>query len=84
MPENNPNPQINVSKIVVGGGIAGAIFTVGSMSIFLTGLPLLWFMFPAALVVGSGVALLLHFGYRKPAASADLGLDLTRTIPARK
>jgi len=61
MPENSPNPQINVSKIVVGGGIAGAIFTLGSMSIFLTGLPLLWFMFPAALVVGGGVALMLHF-----------------------
>ncbi len=67
MREDNPNPQINVSKIVVGGGIAGAIFTIGSMSIFLTGLPLLWFMFPAALVVGSGVALLLHLSHRKPA-----------------
>jgi hypothetical protein len=74
MPETNPNPQINVSKIVVGGGIAGAIFTLGSMSIFLTGLPLLWVMFPAALVVGGGVAFLLHFLWRKTSARTQLHL----------
>jgi hypothetical protein len=34
-------PQIDASKLVVGGGIVGAIFTVGSMLIFLTGLPIL-------------------------------------------
>jgi hypothetical protein len=31
-------PQINASKMVVGSGIAAAIFTVGSMLIFITGL----------------------------------------------
>jgi hypothetical protein len=75
MREDNRNPQINVSKIVVGGGIAGAIFTLGSMSIFLTGLPLLWVMFPAALVVGSGVALSLHFLWRKSGARTELHLQ---------
>ena len=50
-------PQINASKIVVGGGIAGGIFTIGSMLIFLTGLPILRYMFPAALVLGCVVAL---------------------------
>ena len=50
-------PQINASKLVVGGGIIGAIFTVGSMLIFLTGLPILRYMFPAALVLGFGIAL---------------------------
>ena len=54
-------PQINASKIVFGGGIAGAIFTAGSMAIFLTGLPILWYLFPAAIVLGCGVALALHF-----------------------
>jgi hypothetical protein len=72
--QDNPNPQINVSKIVVGGGIAGAIFTFGSMLIFLTGLPLLWFLFPAALILGSGVAILLHFVWRKTSARTELHL----------
>ena len=50
-------PQINASKIVIGGGVAAAIFTVGSMLIFITGLPVLWFMFPAAIVLGCVLAL---------------------------
>jgi hypothetical protein len=61
MADETPNPQINISKIAVGGGIAGAVFTVGSMLIFLLGIPVLRFMFPAALVVGVVVALILHF-----------------------
>jgi hypothetical protein len=56
-----PKPQINVSKIVVGGGIAGAVFTAGSMLIFLLGIPLLRYVFPAAIVLGCAVALILHF-----------------------
>jgi hypothetical protein len=52
-----PRPQINASKLVVGGGIVGAIFTIGSMLIFLTGLPILRYMFAAALVLGCGIAL---------------------------
>jgi hypothetical protein len=53
-------PQINASKLVIGGGIAGAAFTIGSMLIFLTGLPILRYMFAAALILGCGVALLLR------------------------
>ena len=70
MREDNPNPQINMSKIVVGGGIAGAIFTVGSMLIFLIGIPVLRYMFPAAIALGCGVALILHFiRHETPGAS---------------
>jgi len=70
MREDNPNPQINMSKIVVGGGIAGAIFTVGSMLIFLIGIPVLRYMFPAAITLGCGVALILHFiRHETPGAS---------------
>ncbi len=68
MSQDAPRPQINVSKIALGGGIAGAIFTIGSMLIFLTGLPMLWFMFPAAIVLGCSFALILHFRRRKPPA----------------
>jgi sugar phosphate permease len=53
-------PQINASKLAIGGGIAGAAFTIGSMLIFLTGLPTLRYMFAAALILGCGIALFLR------------------------
>jgi hypothetical protein len=65
MSEDAPRPQINASKIAFGGGIAGAIFTIGSMLIFLTGLPMLWYMFPATIVLGGTFALILRFGHHK-------------------
>jgi hypothetical protein len=61
MSESTPSPQINVSKIVAGGGIAGAIFTVSSTLIFLIGIPALRYFLPAAIVLGCGVAAIIHF-----------------------
>lgn len=61
MSEGTPSPQINVSKIVAGGGIAGALFAVISMAIFLIGIPILRFFLPAAIVIGGLVALAIHF-----------------------
>jgi hypothetical protein len=61
MSSGTPGPQINVSKIVAGGGIAGAIFTVLSTLIFLVGIPALRYFLPAAAVLGCGVALTIHF-----------------------
>ena len=61
MTEAGESPQINVSRIPGGGGVAGALFAVISMTIFLIGIPALRFMFPAAIVLGGGVALFLHF-----------------------
>jgi hypothetical protein len=61
MKEDTASPQINASKLVVSGGIIGAIFAAGSMSIFLIGIPILRVMFPAAIVLGGAVALILHF-----------------------
>ena len=51
--QESPRPQINASKIVVGSGVGGAIFTIGSMLIFLAGLPVLWYLFPAAILLGA-------------------------------
>jgi hypothetical protein len=60
-------PQINASKMVIGSGIAAAIFTVGSMLIFITGLPVLRYLFPAAIVLGCVLALVLRFArHRTP------------------
>ena len=61
MLENVPNPQINVSRIPVGGGIAGAFCAAASMAIFLIGIPMLRYLFPAAVMLGCGVAIILHF-----------------------
>jgi hypothetical protein len=33
------DPEINISQIRMGGGVAGMIFTVGTMAIFLVGIP---------------------------------------------
>ena len=65
MSQELQRPQINMSKLAVGGGIAGAVFTVGSMLIFLTGIPVLRYIFPAAVALGCGVALLLHCMHHK-------------------
>jgi len=70
MSESTPRPQINISKIVAGGGIAGAIFAIGTMLIFLIGIPAIRYVFPAAVVLGVGVALGLHFIRHKTLGAA--------------
>jgi hypothetical protein len=70
MREGAPTPQINMSKLAVGGGIAGTIFAVLSTLIFLVGIPALRYFLPAAIVLGCGVALILHFiRHKTPGAS---------------
>ena len=60
MQESVPTPQINVSRIQGGGGAAGALFAAISMTIFLIGIPALRYFLPAAILLGSGVALAIH------------------------
>ena len=70
MSKDTARPQINLANIPVGGGIAGAIFAVGSMLIFLIGIPAIRYVFPLAVVLGCGVALVLHFmRHETPGAS---------------
>src|SRR5215472_14314578 len=64
MEEEIRNPQINISKIAVGGGIAGAFFAAVSTLIFLMGIPMLRSVFPAAIALG-GIALVFHFARHK-------------------
>jgi hypothetical protein len=59
--QDAPAPQINVSKIPGGGGVAGALFAIISMTIFLIGIPALRYMLPAAAVIGCAVAVVMHF-----------------------
>ena len=54
-------PEIDIAKIKVGGGVAGLIFTIGSMWIFLAGIPALWYFLALAIAAGAGVAVALRF-----------------------
>jgi hypothetical protein len=61
MAQATQSPQINVSSIKAGGGVAGTIFTLASMLIFLIGIPALRCFLPAAIVLGLAVAVVIHF-----------------------
>ena len=60
MGQESPAPQINVSKVPGGGGIAGALFTIGGALIFLVGIPRLWLFLAGAAILGCVVALILR------------------------
>lgn len=61
MSERTPNPQINVSKISGGAGVAGAMVAIISTLIFLVGIPALRYFLPAAIALGCVVAIVIHF-----------------------
>jgi hypothetical protein len=86
MKEDAGRPQINASKLIIGGGIVGAIFAAGSMSILLIGVPILRVMFPAAIVLGGAVALILHFRrHATPGAPWIIAATQKKTeIPSRR
>ena len=65
MTEGTPNPQINISKIPGGTGIAGALFALGSMLIFLIGVPRIRYFFIGTIILGGGIALVLRFVHRE-------------------
>ena len=60
MQDDTRSPQVNVSKIPVGGGIAGAMVAILSSLIFLIGIPALRYFLPAAIVLGCGMAVIIH------------------------
>lgn len=64
------NPQINIAKIPFGAGLVGGIAAVGLLLIMLIDIPQLWYIAPAALVLGAGVALVLHFVKRRNPGTA--------------
>ncbi len=66
MNESTPSPQINVSKIQSGGGIAGTLFAALSVLIFLVGIPAMRFFLPAAVVLGGGIAVVIHYIKHEP------------------
>jgi hypothetical protein len=61
MPENDRRPEITMHSLRFGGGFAGLIFTVGSMLIFLVGLPLLWSFLALSMALGIAVAAIFRW-----------------------
>ena len=59
------HPEINMSHIRMGGGVAGLIFTVGCMAIFLVGSPWLWFFLFSAIALGAGIGTVMHLLHRE-------------------
>jgi hypothetical protein len=61
MKDNLPYPEINAARISVGGNTGGMIFAASTVIVFFLGVPLVRYMFPAAIVAGCGIALILKF-----------------------
>ncbi|GEM_PF-4879860 len=72
MKDDQKLPQINMSKLPVAGGVAGAIFALATMSIFFTGVPLVRVFFPVAIAVGAGLALAFHFFHHEKASTSRI------------
>jgi hypothetical protein len=62
---NGGYPEINISHIRAGGGVAGLIFTVGCLAIFLIGIPWLWFFLVSAIALGTGIGTVMHLLHRE-------------------
>src|SRR6266478_3256367 len=71
MPDDTPRPQINSAKLRVGGGVAGAIFTIGSMLIFLSGIPAIRHLNMAAI----GVIIDCKVRNAQPAVNVDCSFE---------
>jgi hypothetical protein len=59
--DDGPAAEINMAKIPVSGDIAGLIFTAATVLIFFWGIPEIRYLLPAAIVLGCGIAVGLHF-----------------------
>lgn len=59
--DNRVRGKINISEISVGGDVPGLIFALATALIFFLGIPAIRWMFPAAVVLGCGIAAGLHF-----------------------
>ena len=67
------HPGITIHRMAVGGGIMGALFAIGTVLIFVIGLPVSrWFLLGSVLL-GTGAAAVLYFWHKNnPVELADL------------
>lgn len=60
MEDNRSHPGITMHRLRFGSGVAGLIFTVGSMLIFLIGVPAFWAFLLLAVIGGILIAAVLQ------------------------
>ena len=67
------HPGITIHRMAVGGSIMGALFAIGTVLIFVIGLPVSrWFLL-ASVLLGTGVASVLYFWHKNnPVELSDL------------
>ncbi|HVP63265.1 MAG TPA: hypothetical protein VMT82_00125 [candidate division Zixibacteria bacterium] len=71
----NRPPEINMSRIAVGGGVGGAVFAIACACLFLVGVPAARWLLIGSLPCGLLVALLLFLRHKyKP-------VQLTEILP---
>jgi len=80
--ESPSTPQINASKMPVGGGVAGALVVISTMLIFLVGIPAMRYFLIGAIVLGCAVAGIIHFSRRFFPPKPPQTLSLTEHCPA--
>ena len=61
MQDETSRAEINMARIPVRADFGGLLFAIGTVIIFYFGIPALQYTFPAAILAGCGVALLLRF-----------------------
>jgi hypothetical protein len=67
------HPGITMHRIAVGGGIMGALFALGTVLIFVIGVPFGGWFLLASLVLGTGVAAVLYLWHKNnPVEITDL------------
>lgn len=73
MRESERHPGISIHRIAVGGGIMGVVFTIGTVLIFVFGVPLgPWFL-AGSMLLGTAVATVLYVWHKNnPVELTDL------------
>ncbi len=61
MQNEEPRAEINMSKIHLSDDLAGLLFAAATALIFYWGIPAVRFLVPGMIVLGCGIAVLLHF-----------------------
>lgn len=84
------HPGITMHKLSFGGGLEGLTFVIGTILIFVFGLPALWYFVAFALALGIGIAVFLRSSSErlqqrnKPMSLFAAPEQKTHSAPGRK
>jgi hypothetical protein len=72
MIHNRPYAEINIANVTADGNMGGMLFAISTLMIFFWGIPVVRYMFPAAIVLGCGVAAVLHFVHHETPGTSSI------------